>query len=79
MDGHDTVTIGASTGSVEALITIVGNLPEDFPAVFVVVHFPPEARSLLPDILTRHGPLPASHAEDREPIGEALPVLLAAG
>src|SRR5262249_34402069 len=43
-------------------------LPPGLPAaVFVVCHFPAGARSMLPDILSRAGPLLAAHARDSEP------------
>jgi two-component system chemotaxis response regulator CheB len=46
---------------------VVRGLPPGLPAaVFVVCHFPPEARSVLPDILSRQGPLLAVHARDGE-------------
>jgi two-component system chemotaxis response regulator CheB len=63
------VVIAASAGGVDALSRLATRLPGDLPAaVLVVVHFPPWATSLLPRILDRRGPLPASHAEDGEPI-----------
>jgi two-component system chemotaxis response regulator CheB len=63
------VVIGASAGGVEALIRLVAALPGELPAaVCIVVHQPATARSLLPEVLGRSGPLPASHAVD----GEAL-------
>jgi two-component system, chemotaxis family, protein-glutamate methylesterase/glutaminase len=63
------VVVGASAGGVEALTNLVGSLPAELPAsVFVVLHVPATGSSALPDILTRHGPLPASHAKDGEPI-----------
>jgi two-component system chemotaxis response regulator CheB len=69
MPDRDIVVVGASAGGVEALTTMVGSLPQDLPAsVFVVLHVPATSSSALPDILTRHGPLPASHAKDGEPI-----------
>jgi two-component system chemotaxis response regulator CheB len=69
--GHDIIVIGASSGGVEALATLVGGWPDDLPAaVFVVLHVPPTATSMLPRILERHGPLPARHARDGEPIRE---------
>jgi two-component system chemotaxis response regulator CheB len=69
MAGHDIVVIGGSAGSVEALQRLVAGLPADLPAaIFIVVHFPAEGTSMLPDILTRAGALPAQHAEDGEPI-----------
>jgi two-component system chemotaxis response regulator CheB len=69
MPTHDIIVIGASAGGVEALRATVGALPADLPAaVFVVLHLPPEPPSLLPTILQRYGHLPATHANDREPI-----------
>ena len=69
MAGRDIIVVGASTGGVEALSTLVAGLPEDFPAaVFSVIHFPPQARSVLPRILSKAGLLPAKHAVDGEPI-----------
>ncbi len=67
--GHDIIAIGASAGGVEALTTLVRDLPPDLPAaVFVVLHLPPDATSFLPRILGRVGPLPAAHPTDGEPI-----------
>jgi two-component system, chemotaxis family, protein-glutamate methylesterase/glutaminase len=69
MPDRDIVVVGASAGGVEALTSLVGPLPADLRAsVFVVLHVPATGSSALPDILTRHGPLPASHAKDGEPI-----------
>jgi two-component system chemotaxis response regulator CheB len=69
MSGHDIVTIGASAGGVEALSRLMHELPGDLAAaVFVVLHIPADAVSILPDILSRAGPLPATHAQDCEPI-----------
>src|SRR5262249_14987603 len=63
--GHDIVVVGASAGGVEALRTICARLPGDLPAaVFVVLHVPAIATSVLPAILQRAGDLPAAHAVD---------------
>jgi two-component system chemotaxis response regulator CheB len=69
MAHRDVIVIGASSGGVEALSTIVSGLPEDLPAaVFIVLHVRPDVPSHLPAILNRCGRLPASHAVDEEPI-----------
>ena len=69
MPGRDIVVVGTSAGGVEALRTLVGGLPADFPgSVFVVMHTAPDSPGILPQILDRAGPLPAAHAENRERI-----------
>lgn len=61
--------VGASAGGVEAVAALVGALPRDLAAaVFVVVHIPPHATSVLPRILTRRGGMSAVHPEDGAPI-----------
>lgn len=65
MPGHDIIVIGASAGGVEALVKVVKALPRDVPAAFfIVLHIPADSPSLLPDILSRSGHLPAIHPED---------------
>jgi two-component system chemotaxis response regulator CheB len=69
--GHDVVVIGGSAGGVEAVQHIVSAFPNDLrAAVFIVVHTAPGADSSLPDILSRKGPLKATHAIHGEPISE---------
>lgn len=59
------IVIGASAGGVEALQQVVRQLPADLAApVFVVLHVHARSKSLLPEILSAAGPLPASHATD---------------
>jgi two-component system chemotaxis response regulator CheB len=69
MPRHDMIVIGASAGGVEALVTLVSSLPEDFPAaLFLVLHIPAQTPSMLPVILNRVGPLHALHPFDEQKI-----------
>jgi two-component system chemotaxis response regulator CheB len=66
---RDIVVICSSAGGVEALTSLVAALPANLPAsLFVVQHVPARHQSLLPQLLTKAGKLPASHPEDGEPI-----------
>jgi two-component system chemotaxis response regulator CheB len=66
---QDIVVVGASVGGIEALRTIAGGLPKDFPAaIFVVLHTAAEAPGVLADIVDRAGALPAAYAVDEERI-----------
>src|SRR5438874_2736813 len=66
---HDLIVVGASSGGVEALTTLVAGLPSSLAAaVFIVLHVRPEGPSFLPAVLNRAGQLPVAHAVDGEPI-----------
>ena len=65
---HPLVVIGASFGGVEALITLVAALPKDFPAFIAVVQHVGTQPSVLPELLTRAGPLRAVHPHHDEPL-----------
>lgn len=60
MPTKDIIVIGASAGGVEALQRLCATLPADLSASIVVAqHLSPSARSVLPQLLSRAGPLPA--------------------
>jgi two-component system chemotaxis response regulator CheB len=59
------VALGASAGGVEALTQVAAGLPPDLPfAVFMALHMPPSAPSVLAKIIDRCGPLPAVSPSD---------------
>ena len=67
MPGHDVIVVGTSAGGVEALKILVGGLPHDWPAtLFIVLHLLPERPSVLAQVLSRAGPLPATQAVNGE-------------
>lgn len=69
MPGRDIIVVGASAGGVEALVTLVGSLPEEFPAaLFIVLHIPAQSPSMLPAILSRSGSHTALHPRDGDAI-----------
>jgi two-component system chemotaxis response regulator CheB len=69
MPRRDIVVVGSSAGGVEALQTLVGGLPVEFPAaVFIVQHLPPHRPTALPQILQRATELSVSRARYGERI-----------
>jgi two-component system chemotaxis response regulator CheB len=69
MASKDIIVIGASAGGVDALQRLCASLPADLPAaVFITQHLSPTARSMLPLLLDRAGPLPAVMPADGDPI-----------
>ena len=64
MATHDIVVIGASAGGVEAISILLSQLPRDLKAAICVVMHVARGRSMLPEILSRAGRLPAVHPED---------------
>ncbi|HET9958705.1 MAG TPA: chemotaxis protein CheB [Polyangiaceae bacterium] len=61
--GHDIITVGASAGGVQALITMLSGLPADLPAaVFIVQHLSADYQSHLPELLGRRCSLPVAYA-----------------
>lgn len=60
------VGIGASTGGVSALLTLLARLPADFEAPLLVVLHVGAHRSVLPDLISMKTSLSASHPADGE-------------
>lgn len=61
------VVIGASAGGVHALQALAAALPADFAAALLVVLHVGSHPSILPRLMSRSGPLAATHASDGEP------------
>ncbi len=65
MNYNRVFAVGASAGGIEALLTIVQQLPADFPApILIVVHISPDSPGYLPEILAQYGRLPATNGID---------------
>jgi two-component system chemotaxis response regulator CheB len=63
------VVIGASAGALEALSVILPGLPASFSLpVMIVVHVPPDKRSILADLFRQKCRIDVREAEDKEPI-----------
>ncbi|AOB32519.1 chemotaxis protein CheB [Bordetella sp. H567] len=61
------VAIGASSGGLDAIGTLLQALPPDFPAaVAIVLHLPPDRNSLLPGLFGARCVLPVKEVEDKE-------------
>lgn len=67
MEPRDVVVIGGSAGALRPLLELAGALPADLPgSVAVTIHVGERARSRLPWLLSRSGPLAAGHAKTGE-------------
>lgn len=65
--GYDAIVVGGSSGSIEALSTLLPALPAGLrAAVIVVLHLPRERRSLLSEIFQRRCALPVQEAQDQQ-------------
>ncbi len=69
MSTHDLIVIGTSAGGLDALRTIARGLPGDIPAaILIVMHTSPEGPNLLPELLSRAGPVEVAKAVNGAPI-----------
>ena len=67
MEPRDVVVVGGSAGSLGPLRELTAALPPGLPgSLLVTVHVGEHARSRLPWLLSRSGPLPAEHAKAGE-------------
>jgi two-component system chemotaxis response regulator CheB len=65
----EAIVIGASAGALEALSVVLPALPSHYPrAVLVVVHVPPDRKSVLVDLFQAKCNVKVQEAEDKEPI-----------
>ena len=69
MAKRDIVVIGTSAGGIDALRTLVKDLPADFQAsIFIVLHTGPDSPGLLDQILQRVSPVKVRNPIDKEKI-----------
>ena len=69
MANRDILAIGTSAGGVEALLFLVKRIPPSFPAaILITIHLASQNRSMLDEILSRAGPLPAHFAKNNDPL-----------
>jgi two-component system CheB/CheR fusion protein len=65
VESFSLVGIGASAGGLEALTTLLENLPADIGSAFIIIqHLDPNHDSLLADILARSARMPVSQVKD---------------
>jgi two-component system chemotaxis response regulator CheB len=65
----EAVVVGASAGAFDALSVVLPALPPDYPLpVLVVVHLPPDKKSILAELFRARCRVDVREAEDKEPI-----------
>ncbi|RYF72094.1 MAG: chemotaxis protein CheB, partial [Comamonadaceae bacterium] len=76
----EAVVIGASAGGVEALITLLADLPAGWRLPIVaVLHLPEGHQSRLPDVFRHRLAIDVREAEDKSPVRPATLYFAAAG
>lgn len=69
MPAKDIIVIGSSAGGVDALQRLCAGLPADFPgSIFIAQHLSASSKSMLPQLLSRAGPLHAISPADGQEI-----------
>jgi len=65
----EAIVIGASAGAVEALFSVLSDLPASYRIpIMVVVHLPPDKKSVIADLLQAKCGMDVHEALDKEPI-----------
>lgn len=68
-DPIECVVIGGSAGAIDGLLKILPLLPSNFAVpILIVVHLPPEGRSLLPELFGPRCQIAVKEVEDKESI-----------
>jgi two-component system chemotaxis response regulator CheB len=63
---HDLIVIGTSSGGFEALRTLAGGLPKNFPAaILIVIHLSPQSPYVLPLMLSRASQVVVAETVDK--------------
>ncbi len=69
MNNHHVIVIGTSAGGIQALRTLIQQLPPSFPAsIHIVQHLSSEVASNLAQVLAQVSQLPVTFAQDQEKI-----------
>ncbi|AWM39232.1 Chemotaxis response regulator protein-glutamate methylesterase of group 3 operon [Gemmata obscuriglobus] len=67
--GAEAVVIGASAGAVDALSAVLPALPKGYPLpVMVVVHLPPDKKSVMAELFRGKCAVDVREADDKEPL-----------
>ena len=71
----EAIVIGASAGALEALSNLLPALPADFRLpILIVVHLPPDKKSVLAELFRARCRIGVREAEDKEPIEPGSPI-----
>lgn len=63
------IVIGASAGALEALGAVLSPLPADYELpIIIVVHIPPDKKSVMAEVLQTKCSMTVKEAEDKEPL-----------
>lgn len=78
LNSEKIIALGASTGGIEAITSILTKLPAEMPPILIVQHMPPHFTEIFAERLNTLCALEVKEAEDKEPLAPGK-VLLAPG